>query len=208
MIHSYSSLSTYRLCPYLHKRQYIDKAYPFVETAATKRGNKLHKKMEDYFEKGGGLPYEFKGNKEFVALLRRFGARAEMKIGMMRQGGNCDFFDKKVWLRGKIDVYKAISERHAAIMVDWKSGNPNYTDEFQATVYAAFLASTSIERVLFVWGYFSGEHPAKLVEPNKCKKEVVKLIETVEADAEHAPTPCWKCRWCPATECEYNRSEE
>lgn len=209
-VHSYSAIADWKLCPRLYKRKHLDKAYPFEETAATRRGNRLHKKMEDVFEKGGGVPYEYKGNVGLVKLLQTHGARAEVKIGITRDGRGCNFFDNNnVWLRGKIDVYKALTDQRAAIMVDWKTGNPNYTDEFQADVYAAAITSaTLVDRVLFIWGYFSGEMPHKVVDGKEAQDRVWRVLEAVEADTEYAPTPCWKCRWCPVAECEYNRGEE
>lgn len=214
MIYSYSGIADYQLCPRLFKRKYIDRAYPFIETEATRRGNRLHKKMEDYFLKGGGLPYEFKNNEDktnhaLVALLRDQGARPEVKLGMTRDGRGCGFFDKKnVWLRGKIDLYLAIPSRHVAIMGDWKSGNPNYTDYLQADVYTAMItSSTRIEKVLFFWGYFSGEMPSTVVDGEKARTHVRRLINVIEEDETFAPTPCWKCRFCPVVECEYNTND-
>lgn len=209
-IHSYTSLADYAQCPRLFKRKHIDKAIPFVETAATKRGNRLHKQMEDVFAKGGGIPYEFKGNKKLVELLHDRGARAEVQVGITRDGRGCNFFDKKhVWLRGKVDLYAPIVSKGAAIMVDWKSGNPNYTDEFQAHVYNTLVSTaTRIQKVLFLWGYFSGEMPYLLTEGEKSRRIVHQRIAAVEADEDYAPTPCWKCRFCPVEECEYNRSDE
>lgn len=210
MIHSYSSLADWLTCPRLHKGKYIDRRFPYVESIAAARGNRLHKAMENALEKGDPPPPEWaKGGKPgLLELLQKYKARAEIKIGITRDGAGCDFFDKKVWLRGKLDVYLPITEKRAAILVDWKSGNARYTDELQADVYACMLASsTYLEDFLFIWAYFSGETPVRRVQGDTAKATVIKLAERVEADKLHTPRPGWKCRYCPDTDCEYNQSE-
>lgn len=207
-VHSYSALADYQLCPRLFERKHLLKLYPFEETAATRRGNRLHKAMEDYIEGKGEFPTEFEGDRRLVDLLKNSGARAEVKIGITRDGRGCNFFDNdNVWLRGKIDIHKPIIERNVVLMGDWKTGNPRYTDEFQAVVYSALASySALIEKALFFWGYFSGEMPSKLLRCDESFAEVRRIAEAVEADNEYAPQPCWKCRWCPVTDCQFNTS--
>ncbi len=207
MIHSYSSLADWLICPRLHKGKYIDKRFPFVETEATRRGNRLHTAMEKAMEAGEPPPPEWKGKPGLFELLQRHGARAEVKIGVTRDLRGCGFFDKDVWLRGKLDVYLPVPEKKAALLVDWKSGNPNYTDKLQAEVYAAMLyASVDLYGFLFIWGYFSGETPHERVVGSQALERVVTLMKRVEADKLHTPRPGWKCRFCPDTDCAYNQS--
>lgn len=209
MIHSYSSLSTWKTCPRLHQAQYVERRFPYVETPAMARGNRLHTDMENAIEKGTPVPSEWKGNPELVPFLRKFGARAEVKLGMTADGRGCEFFDKSnVYLRGKIDVYLPVVPKRVAILVDWKSGNSRYTDELQAEFYSTLLSSTIIENILFIWGYFSGETPSKTVNVQEAKKKVLELAQRVDNDKLHTPRPGWKCRYCPLKECEFNTSED
>ena len=208
MIHSYSSLAEWLTCPRLHKGKYIDKKFPYIESPATARGNRLHTAMENSIDKGDPPPAEWKGKPGLLELLQKHEARAEVKIAVTRDLNGCDFFDKNVWLRGKIDVYLPVLEQHAAILTDWKSGNPRYTDELQADVYAAMLSSsTSLDDFLFIWAYFSGETVVRRVQGDAARITVVDLAKRVEADKLHTPRPSWKCRFCPDTDCEYNQSE-
>lgn len=209
IIHSYSSMADWKLCPRLFRERWINRSTPFVETAATKRGNRLHKEMEAALMRGKPIPQEFHGNHGFVELLRKYDVGAEVAIGITRDGKGCSFFDKeRVWMRGKIDARVPLVKKRCDIMVDWKSGNPNYTDYFQAKVYSALISTaTIIEQTLFIWGYFSGEMPFERVVGKEAQKEVFAVAKQVEDDVRYDPSPCWKCRFCPVTWCEYNEVE-
>lgn len=209
MIHSYSSLAEWLICPRLHKGKYIDKRFPYVESPAAARGNRLHDAMEKAVEGKAEPPPEWQGNPGLVPLFRKYGARAEVKIAITKDLRGCDFFDDRVWIRGKIDVYLPIIDKGAAILTDWKSGNSRYTDELQADVYAAMLyAGVKLEDFLFIWAYFSGENVVRRVQGESALSTVVRLAQRVEDDKLHSPRPGWKCRFCPDTDCEYNRSGE
>jgi hypothetical protein len=209
MIHSYSSLSDWRQCPRHYKAKWVDKTIRFESSPEAERGIRLHKAMDKYLQgKQDALPDGYKGHPGWPALLRKAEAKSETPIAITRNGCGCNFFDKEnVWLRGKIDVYKGLFDKKLALMVDWKTGNPKYTDDLQADVYAAMIcSSTVLERVLFVWSYFTGENKSSTVVGSEAKKRVERLIDRVEADDKFVPVPSWKCRFCQLTSCEYNRS--
>lgn len=209
MIHSYTSLANWRLCPRLHYEQHVRKSVPFVETEATREGKRMHEAIEQAFNAGEPFPEARKGKAaELFELVRRMGGRAEVKVAMTRDGGGCGFFDDdKAWIRGVMDLYLAQIDKRVAIVVDWKSGNPNYTDEFQAEVYAAIVRACvpTIDKTLFVWSYpKAGTEKPLVVDTTQATRNVRRTAEAVEADETHAPRPGWKCRFCPVKTCEYN----
>lgn len=207
-VHSYSNLADWKQCPRHYKAKHIDKMFPFQETEAMARGNRLHKAMEGVVTQGHPLPPEYKAKPELPALFHKVGARVEVPLGLTRDLRGCDFFDKKnVWLRGKIDVYAPDVKNRLAVMADWKSGSSKYTDEFQADVYTALLHSTIIEKVLFLWVYFNGVIKPLTVNREQATRNVTRVIERVEADEDFPPRPSWKCRFCQLKTCEYNVSE-
>lgn len=209
MIHSYSALTEYRICPRSYKARYVDGLFPFVTSPAIERGNRLHSAMEGVILNGDPIPEEFQGDPRLPRLLHTVGAKVEVPLGLTRDGRGCNFFDREhVHLRGKIDVYKAVPAEEVAIMIDWKTGSSRYTDEFQADVYGALISSTIIKRVLFIWVYFNGDVKSKLLTPAAVKPSVDRVIERVEADEDYHPKPGWKCRFCPLKTCEYNTSED
>lgn len=212
IIHSYTSLANWRLCPRLHYEQHVRKSLPFVETEAMRRGKEMHSALEAALRDGADPPTGYGVPQRLWRLLVEFGARAEVPIAMTRDGRGCGFFDKdNVWVRGKIDVYLSALHRSACIMVDWKSGNPNYTDELQARVYGAMIgrAVPGITKTLFLWSYpKAGKTKPLTVDNEKAWREVGQLAKRVEADEAHPPRPGWKCKWCAVKWCEYNRTEE
>jgi hypothetical protein len=204
VIHSHTSLSTWVNCPRLYKARFVDKRIKFKESPALIRGRVLHEAMEDVFNKGSPLPHEYGGKPEFVYLLKGHGARAEVELAMTAEGQGCGFWDKRAKLRGKIDVYAPVIQQKVALHVDWKTGNPRYTDELQAEVYACLQSITVIEKTLFIWSYFSGEYKTSLQDVDIARKKVMRLIEAVDADEDYHPRPNWKCRFCDDLTCEYN----
>lgn len=208
MIHSYSSLSTWRLCPRLHKAQYIDRSLKYEESPAMREGKAVHKRLEDALVARAPLPEGVQVKPALWQLLLTAEAQPEVRVAMTRDGGGCGFFDKDAWLRGAMDVYVGIPDKHAAVVIDWKTGAVRPVDPLQAEVYAAILHnSVHVRQVLFVFSYVKhGALEPVTVDAAKAAADVRRLAERVEADTEHAPRPGWKCRFCALTDCEYNQT--
>ena len=216
MIHSYSALAEWKQCPRLHKAKYIDKKIKFVENPAIIKGNVDHKILEMGFAAKDVPPAEYTVTPGLWDRMQALRAKPEKQSAMDRDGRPCGFFEKgKVWLRGKIDLYAGIphtGDRPGAIMIDWKSGNSNYTDTFQADVYGAMeWAQHGSKETLFIWQYIrrplKDNPPPIRVRNERAYEQVVDLMERVEADDEHPPRPSWKCRFCDVKTCEYNENK-
>lgn len=210
MIHSYTALAEWRLCPRAHKARFIDKSVKTEETPALKEGKRVHELLQHHLENGLPVPEGLKLDARLWTILQRYGARAEVKVAMTRDGRGCNFFDNdNAWIRGALDVYKYVEGKQVALAADWKTGKPGYTDELQAEVYAAILyAIVHVQRTLFIFSYVKhGVNKPITVDGAKALANVRRLAERVEADTEHPPRPGWKCKWCPVKWCEYNDSE-
>lgn len=207
MIHSYSSLSTWRLCPRLHKAQYIDRSLKYEESPAMREGKEVHKRLEDALAARAPLPDGIKVKPELWQLLVSAEAQPEVKVAMWRDGSGCNFFDKNAWIRGVMDVYLPVPGRGGAVVIDWKTGAVRPIDPLQAEVYAAILHnSIRLKTALFIFGYVKhGALEPVTVDAAKAAADVRRLAERVEADTEHAPRPGWKCRFCALTACEFNQ---
>lgn len=219
LIHSYSSLAAWMQCPRLHQAQFVEKKFKFVETPAIIKGNEAHKKLEVAFRDGHPPPEEFSITPGLWEALKKLNGYAERQKAMDRQGNACGFFENdRVWIRGKIDIYAGIPDpkgskkKRGAIMVDWKTGNPRYTDYFQADVYGAFeWAMRRSRNTLFAWQYVNSplkENPDPLLVNNQKSFDLVTSVaQRVDEDTEHVPRPSWKCRFCQLKTCEYNENK-
>src|SRR5438309_2223664 len=79
-------------------------------------GNEVHDTIADRINKATPLP-ESMPYEHLVAPLVQYGAVAEKKLGMTKEGRPCDFFADDVFLRGKLDAPIVAGDQ--ALLVDW-----------------------------------------------------------------------------------------
>src|SRR5580692_1273233 len=93
LVYSYSLLNQFNICPYQCFRRYVKKDIPYSETPEMAWGNKVHSAME-YRVGGKPLPAEMQQWEPLVAPIAARGGKAEMKMGVTREGKPTDFFGK------------------------------------------------------------------------------------------------------------------
>src|SRR5262245_40198260 len=102
---TFTMLNCYRdICPHQASERYVYKRVPYVETDAMRHGNRVHKAMELRVGRGVKLPEDLPYEHVVKPYLGR-SARVEHRLGVTREGRNCDFFGHQVWGRGKLDLH-------------------------------------------------------------------------------------------------------
>lgn len=207
MIHSYTALSEWRLCPRLYHARFIEKSVEFEETPELKRGREIHGVLEAALRGKWGPPGNLKINPKFWELLLERNAKPEVKVAIKRDGSECGFFSDDAWLRGVIDVFVG---GQAPLLVDWKTGKAGRVDTLQAEVYAAMLhAARGVPKIAFVFSYvLHGQSRMVRVHGKPALESVQRLIEAVESDREFFPKPSWKCGYCGVDVCEFNEGKK
>lgn len=207
MILTYSKMSAWRNCPRQYHERYIAKRLPFEETPEMRIGTEKHKVLENCVRHGCPPPTAgYKIPPGLPLLLRTHGAEAEVRMAIDRAGGPAPW--ASAWLRGVIDVY--LPRRPLVVMIDWKTGRPDYTDPLQAHVYAALCAfDPSIKRANFIFSYIShGVHKMFKLDPVASLSTVRNVANAMAADDQWLPKPSGLCGWCPVTTCEYHRRKK
>lgn len=209
MVHSYSSISTWRKCPRLFKARYIDKTLPFQDSPAAAKGREIHETLQLCLENRTPPPGRLRVNPDLWDTIIKGNPEPEMKIAITKEGTECEFFDKNVWLRGVIDVFLP-SKGTKAICIDWKTGRPGYTDVLQAEIYAAMLhAARGIGETAFFYLYVPcGKVDHAKVDGREALFHVKHVISAVENDYSYIPKPGWLCRYCGLETCEYYGGEK
>jgi hypothetical protein len=135
---SYSFLSTYDRCPSQAAAKYVNKTYPYeAENEALRRGNDVHKAMEDRLNINLPLPNDMEQWEEIVQpMVLPCNRGAEMKLGVRRDYSPCGFFDKDVYGRGKLDV--PIIDGDSGFIFDWKTGKA-WEDPLELKIGAVLL---------------------------------------------------------------------
>lgn len=224
-IHTWTKLSTHEQCPRMFEDRYLGPKKPFVETEQSKWGNEVHKAMEDRIKlrELTPLPASMQRFQKYldaalVAQERGLEVIPEWNIGITREGKPCDYWDKDVWLRDKIDL--AILGERTALLQDYKTGKwKSETGQLALNSWPVFALRSDVDvintRYLWMQGgdqlkrvYTRGEEGGDAVSLDKIKKTFMMRLQRVENDLASGvfkPTPNGLCKkHCNVLDCEYN----
>lgn len=224
---SYSAMSTFETCPRQYHGKYITKEAPFVQNAAAKWGDDVHKALEEAIKVGRPLPSNMTQYQSFLDAVRNRASAikgqliAEQPVALSRDLKQMSWFTKKtaavkVWFRLKVDV--AMIAGAYAELYDWKTGKMK-DDPDQLHLYAlvAFILYPQVEvvRAGYIWlkdGVVSPpvtyrrEQFADMLQYWVDKYEVLK--RAVEVD-DFPAKPSGLCHgWCPVKSCPHNKDYE
>jgi len=202
--HSYSAIKAYNTCPRQYEALYVKKTHKRGSSPALDKGIKYHEALENVVKYGQGLPSYLKQWEDLAYKLHLGGAEAEPRLAIDGNGEPCDFFDDKAKLRGAIDV--DWTHDGTSLMLDWKTGKV-YPDPLQADIYAVMKWAQQPElQISFKFVYLEHDHVVPEHPDKGAVARVWDQIERIETTTEYPPRPCFACRFCPVTECEYNES--
>lgn len=133
---SHSSLNTFVTCPKQYYHKYIARDVKFQPSYESEWGDKAHKHLELYLKANGNYTFPDERHKDTGQnmrdyqkygdlLLNRAAQRggyvlAERNFGVDHGKDTTDYWDKKAWLRGKIDVTIIYNSLGEAEVYDFK----------------------------------------------------------------------------------------
>lgn len=228
---THSSLQLFDLCPRQYDAKYRSKTVKFVSNYEADWGNDAHFHLENYIKASGKYQYPDDKHRETgqsqrdyqwigEALLTRAAARggyvlAERKFAIDNGRETADYWDKSVWLRGKIDVTIIYPNLREAEVVDLKTGKKK-DDPLQVDLYSvsALLDYSNVDRVKagYIWAKLP---PAKAIDKPLVytRDDIPRILNTFEIKTEavrHAwatgvfpPKPNPLCGWCDVIACEF-----
>lgn len=222
---SYSAMNTFETCPRQYYAKYVTKEVPFVQNAAAKWGDDVHKALEDAIKFGSSLPANMVMYQHMLDAVRLRAGQlqgeliAERPVALSRDLKPMSWFTKrtakvKVWFRLKVDV--TIHCGAYAELLDWKTGKMK-DDPDQLHLYAlvAFILHPELEKVNvgYVWlkdrtitpptTYTRDMLPAML-DYWVAKYEV---LEEAYIRDDFPPKPSGLCHgWCEVTSCRHNKN--
>lgn len=201
LIHSYSALNAFSICPRQYEARYVLKTTKSTTSPALEKGRDWHAALEHAVQTGEGLPAHLARWRPLVAALHAGGARAEATLAIDRAGQPCGYWDAGAWLRGAIDI--EWTRAGQCLMLDWKTGKV-HPDPVQADVYSALRrASDPALAVEFHFVYLEHRKTVALRPDKGALQRVSASLTRLEDTTRFAPRPCFACRFCPVTTCEY-----
>lgn len=216
LAHSFTSLKAFDNCPKWYYHERITKEVKQEPGTATVYGERVHKQLEDHFNKGTPLPEETAKLQPICDVLKAGAAGggmliAEQEYTLTRDLKPCGWFDKDAWLRSKLDVL-VIKNDGSAVVVDWKTGKrkPDFDQlELFALQVMSRWPSTDKVKSMFVWTqdmktdhqtyrreHMDGMWASLFARTNR--------IERAVAENNWPAKPSGLCRYCPCrTFCEF-----
>lgn len=133
---THSSLQVFELCPRQFDAKYRSKTVKFQQSYEAQFGDEAHKHLENQLKAGGAYQFPDKTHKDTgqnmreyqwigESILQRAKAKggyvlAERKFAIGYDRDTDDYWNKKTWLRGKIDVTVIYPELRMAEVYDLK----------------------------------------------------------------------------------------
>lgn len=204
---SWSRLECFRQCPLKFQHQNILKTIKFTGNAATERGKKVHKQLEDNVTKNTPLPEELS---HMLPIINGFkaipGAEliAERSMAFDQQMNTVTFFDKSVWLRCIIDLTILLREQKTAILVDWKTGKVKpYADQLALCAMVIFHLYPEIENITSMYLFVDHKQKTEAVYSRSDYDHLMmkfsdesELIQLTNESGDWRPTANQFCSWC------------
>lgn len=209
VVYSFTMLNTADNCLYKAFRQYVKRDIPYVESPEMKWGNEVHSAFEHRLG-GKPLPHNMIHWEPLVSAYVDRKALPEMKLGVTREGRPTGFFDKDVFLRGKIDA--TMVNGPAAFLADWKTGNSKYEHPFELEVQAVLLKASrpTIQKIGGHYVYLKEDRVGHLYDLSDVSSTWAKINNKIEVIEDAIASREWPknknplCGYCSCTDCEHH----
>lgn len=212
---SWSALNSYETCPRRHFLTKVAKAYPEKQNQAMIDGQNFHRAIELRIEKGKTLPQDMAYIEPTIQRLEQVAKGgtivAERKIGLTRDFEECEYFDKKVWLRTVIDCQIDLPDR--SLITDWKTGKVKEDyDQLALSAAVKFAITPTTEKVTTSYFWFAAhrvtrESFVRADAPRIWQNILPRVIKLERAlvEQDFPPKQGGLCKdYCPCVNCEYN----
>lgn len=198
----FSKLDVYRACPQKFAYQFIEKL-PQPSSDAMARGQAMHEEIESYLNGWiTDLSTNLIGWKSAFDNLKRTDFKGEQAIGIDKDWNLLpDWFDKRTWLRVKMDAYFR-KDKHMTV-IDFKSGKYRVpsTDQIELYAVSGLSIAPDIEKVSAEFWFLDTDDVYTKVyfaeELKLLRKKYEQCAAPLYTEEVWAPTPSRECRWCP-----------
>lgn len=141
MPQSPTSVGTFNTCPRQYQAKYITKEVVFKPTAATERGTRWHKNLEERIKDKVVLPEDVAHFETVMQKLESFNGEVltETTLAVDANFDPCEW--KQRYIGGNIDFAVINHEERKAVIFDYKTGKVKDNDDFQfqLLVYATLV---------------------------------------------------------------------
>ena len=208
---TYTNLHTFRdVCEHQAYRRYVIKDQPYVETEAMRFGNEVHAAFEKRVGQGKVLPESMKGWDKHAQPFDKYDVLVEQKLGMTDKGQACDFWDNRVWFRGKNDVTVILNDK--ALLTDWKTGGSRFEDPFELKTNALLLKAKhpQLRAIVGRYIYLKEDKISQMYDLSDFQATWLEINRLMNLIAEKRKSGEWikkksgLCGFCSVADCEHH----
>lgn len=212
LIHTYTMLNTYLVCPHQMYRRYVLKDQLFVETPEMKWGTEVHTAME-YRMGGKPLPANMQQWEHIAAPIAARKPRTEQQLAISSEGKPIDYLAKQgVFFRGKNDITLFHTSASSALLLDWKTGKKR-EDPFELATNAMLVHAHSPHldtiKGRYVWlkeNALGAEHDVSDTRSTWAKvNNLAEEIRDCQSENQWPKKQGPLCGWCNVADCEFRR---
>lgn len=213
LVHSFSSLDLFELCPLKFYHEKVAKDIKFVETEQVKWGNEVHKALELAVAQDRPLDKRFEQYQKIVDGISGVPAvkHTELKLAVNKDMQTCEFFGSGVYIRGVGDLVLEYPDKLTAI--DWKTGKQKHASKQLALMALLLFAKfPHIETIHTAFVWLQTSRTTKEVFTRDSVPSIWALFEQTIKEVEWCyENDKWPARenflckgWCEVYDCIYN----
>jgi hypothetical protein len=217
---SFTNMNDYQVCPRRFYHKHVAKDLPPEEKSKEQlEGTAVHEALKRRIRLREPLPEDYAKWEPLCAELDTddYVKYTELKLGVHRDGGSCDFFLAGVWLRGALDLVLN-GAGQAALIIDWKTGKER-EDPFELAVQALLLKRRwpELTRITGHYVWLRGNGGAGKIGAAHDVSDTERTLRTVQAaeasmtrrlaSNDWPPDEGPLCAWCSVLKsmCEFKR---
>ena len=186
-------------------------------SAAKAGGIAVHSEMQKYVEiKDYVVPPALLRFKHVVdrVIVDALDVTCETKLGLTADLEPCDYFAKDISLRVQFDLN--VRRPDALAQLDYKTSSQPRESNLQLQLYglAGLMTWTKYDKAWSAFLYTQHE-PRPMVTRRKDLPEIISAVNPrverlriARAENHWPERQGWKCKFCPVTECRFNKSNQ
>lgn len=213
---SFTNIKLFEQCPQRFYQEKVLKRFPYVQSPQAKRGDDIHKELENYVLQGTPLNVA----KPFEQWAEQFAKQpgekyAEFKMAMNWAGEKVGYMrGRDIWIRGQFDLL--VDRGDDAVMIDYKTGKSKYADIGQLELMS-LLTFKHFPKIQKIKGVLVFLDETKIIPADYTRDKVPEYQEkwlkrsipivTALTERKFVTKPQFLCAYCPIIDCPHYTGE-
>lgn len=213
---SFSAIKLYEQCPQRFYQEKVLKKFPYHQTEAAARGDRIHKEFESFIRDGTPLNEALPFKDWVETFAEQAGEKhVEFKMAMDWKANKVGYFKgRDIWIRGQFDLL--VEQGENAVMIDYKTGKSKYADTGQLELMSV-LTFIHFPKINKITGALVFIDESKVVRDTYHRDKmdeykdrwlqrsipIITSLTTRKFQMKESPL----CAFCPCIDCPYYKGD-